>query len=824
MITAERQGDVCEVCLTNRKLKMKESVSLLVAITTLFMLVGSRSSGLQKLVPEPLIPCNVLGARQIRDVFIPEKECQSFSVRDQNTFPGNTVVLDRNFSFTAKTPAINGTYWFDGKRSAWRTFLNVNYAGDFSPPSLLEVEEKIYYLPAGCVPCPLDNLCVERVASGLIFKELDSGRIICRLDGELLRDEMVYPAGFDMVGFMDKERALKLADLKTGKIALVVADGIHWDIGNGFFVTPRLIFNVKNRSKKDISNLNLEPYTRFSIKKDHIEFFVDRTVGFPVKMLSEPQIVKVGFDGKLTDSIELKLPPITKIIDLSGKTAILQTGDQYDSDPKRLWAMNVRTGKENWSIDLEPLGSEVLKSWIVVEESPKLIAQTWTENLKIDIETGKIDRIDHCRPMQTSTKVVMAGGSFYYGQVYVYEKNIGKSSLVKTGLDGISEIIGLPFELGEISLDSDGNEVFIASKDNNSVKTAMVDAISGKTTEGTCIDINENQSVKLEKNILVVDGKRNLSFVDLQSGKTIELSTLNNWYSFSVTQSFLYAVCTDIATSRPILYVLDRQLNLISRTSLPDKANKIITANDSWAVMNNCVADCNGKVSSFGGSLIKLEGDMLYSKIFSPKAGVFKINLSTGEKTLLEGVSVFNLIRVSFDGYNFDGYNAFNSSFTMLQCPFRFTWAEKINGECWAGYEGMNGIACQLRQSPSYSVELSDEGVAKITNTSTESDLTGFALVGTFEGATVSYTTRLGEQQDFPILKPGQSFTFKPGTEKNVCLAIVSNGMRERNVQPSKHIYSGSPISDKEPETLYMTAWTKTDSGFERLELLDFDF
>lgn len=803
---------------------MKKIVSLFIAIVTLFSLSGSRSSGVQKLVPEPLIPCNVLGTQQIRDVFIPEKECQSFSVRDQNTFPGNTVILDRNFSFTAKTPAINGTYWFDGERSAWRTFINVNYAGDFSPPSLLEVDEKKYYLPAGCVPCPLDNLCVERVASGLIFKELDSGRIICRLDGELLRDEMVYPAGFDMVGFMDKERALKLVDLKTGKIALVVADGIHWDIGNGFFVTPRLIFNIKSRSKTDISNLSLEPYTRFSIKKDHIEFFVDRTVGYPVKILPEPRIVKVCFDGKLTDSIKLKLPSITKIIDLSGKIVVLQTGDQYVSNPKRLWAMNVGSGKENWSIDLESMGSEVLKSWIVVEESPKLIVQTWTENLKIDIETGKIDKVDHCRPMQTSTKVVMAGGSFYYGQANVYEKNISKSSLVKTGLDGISEIIGLPFEPGEIMLDSDGNKVFVASKDNNSVKTAMVDAISGKAKEGMCIDINENQGVKLEKNILVVDGKRNLSFVDLQSGKTIELATLNNWYSTSVTQSFLYVVCTDVATSRPILYVLDRQLNLTSRTTLPDKANKIFKANDSWAVMNNCVADCNGKVSLFGGNLIKLEGDMLYSKCVSPKAGVFKINLSTGEKTLLEGAPIFNLVQASFDGYNFDGYNAFDSSFRMLQRPFRFTWAEKINGECWAGYEGMNVIACQLRQSPSYSVELSDDGVAKITNTSADFDLTGFALAGTFEGKTVSGTARLGKQKDFPTLKPGQSFTFKPNTEKNVCLAIVSNGMRERNAQPSKHIYSGSPISDKEPETVYIIAWTKTDSSFERLELRDFDF
>lgn len=773
----------------------------------------------------PLIPCNSIGAETISEIYIPDNMSQKFSMKDDKRFSGNTVILDQELNFVARTPAINGNYWLDGKKSAWQTSLNVNYAGSFPPPSLLEMDGKSWYLPSCCVACPLDNLCVEWASSGLIFKELGAGAKICELLGETLLPQQyeVYPAGSSMVGFIDKNRTFKLVDLKAGKVVESVADGTHWDIGNGYFVTPNLIYRIKDRTSTDISSLELKPYTNFAIKKDHIEFYADKTIGYPAKMLPNPQILEVDFNGKLLKKVELKLPQITKIIDTEGKLALLQTGNEFDSDPRRLWAMDTQSGKEVWSIDLEPLGSEVLKSWIVADNFPKLLAQTWTENLRIDINSGKIEKKVDSRGMQTVTKTVVANKFLFCGQSYVY-KNQFKSVLVKTGTDGRSEVVGLPFEPEIMLLDSDERKIFIVSQGKDSIQTASVDAVTGEVVAGSCFDVDENRSVKLEKNFMAVDSKKKLAIVNLENKKSIEIMKSSDQFSIKASQSHLYVLCADLFTLKPTLFVYDSKLNPVSKTPLPKNTNTILAANDIWVVMNGCISDCNGNLQQFDGGCIKLDGNTLWAGFSQPKSGVYRINLATGEKTLLEGVSTINPIRSSIPGYNFDGFNAYDSDFKITQCPFRFTWAEEIDGEFCGGFEGMYGVAAQLKPSPSYSVEMTDDGAVKITNTSTQFALSGSVASGTFEGKTVSGVTGFGRQMDFPSLEPGQSFTFKANTQQNLCLAIVSNGMSEREVPPNKPMFSGTPISDKEPETIYIAAWMKTSSGFERLKLRDFDF
>ncbi len=626
-----------------------------------------------------------------------------------------------------------------------------------------------------------------------------------------------------MVGFIDKNRRFKLVDLKTGKIVESADDGTQWDFGNGYFVTPNRIYRIKDRTSTDISGFELKPYTNFAIKKDHIEFYVDEAVGYPTKMLPNPQILEVNFNGKLLKKVELKLPQITKIIDTEGKLALLQTGNEFDSDPRRLWAMDTQSGKEVWSIDMEPLGSEVLKSWIVSDSFPKLLAQTWTENLRIDINSGRIEKKVDSRGMQTVTKTVVANEFLYCGQSYIY-KNQFKSVLVKTGTDGRSEAVGLPFEPENMLLDSYKDKIFIVSQGKDSIQTASVNTVTGEVVAGSCFDVDENQSVKLEKNFLAVDSKKKLAIVNLENGKSIEIMKSSDQYSIKASQLHLYVLCTDLFTSRPTLFAYDSQLNPVSKTPLPKSTNIIFAANDSWVVMNGWVSDCNGNLQEFDGACIKLDGYTFWAGFSQPKSGVYRINLATGEKTLLEGVSTINPIRSSIPGYNFDGFNAYDSDFKITQCPFRFTWAEEIVGGFWGGFEGMYGVAAQLKPSPSYSVEMSDDGNVKITNTSTQFALSGSVASGTFEGKTVSGLTGFGRQMDFQSLEPGQSFTFKANTERNLCLAIVSNGMSERDVPPNKPMFAGTPISDREPETIHIAAWMKTSTGFERLKLRDFDF
>lgn len=466
---------------------------LIVTLVLSFLVVsagfGKKTDSLDQL--SPLIKTNPLKTSFNHYMFVKNGDCDTFSTRHRpNSFPLNTRIIDTDFNMLKQTPYLHGLYFFDGQSLAERIYFQT-FSAPSSPPSILTVKGQHYYIPGGWDTFPLENICSYRFGNKIEFCRLDTGETFATFDFTVTKHPPYLLEGGKLAVMFDKS-SINLLDLENQKVLHQTKSIQNWDAGNGVFVTPSAILNYRTGESFDLSNLGLDiSLTQILIKNDFIEFHVDTDRNS--KMSDNPRIVRVGFNGRTIETIQMSFMPKGqdfRIIQSKDDIVLVNSWQSqfsaeaevavYDRSSKKLLWENT-FGNDSVVFD------EVL---ITNDKEPKVIFHVCNQMVKLDLRTGIIEKSIYSVYQQVNdSRLAFVKGNLVYAMQENTNCVFDKYSIEKMDSQGNKAPVEIPFQVYEALIDSFEDKDYLVSRKMMAdmsaliVDTAIIDPKTGVATK-----------------------------------------------------------------------------------------------------------------------------------------------------------------------------------------------------------------------------------------------------------------------------------------------------------------------------------------------------
>lgn len=810
------------------------AIAIALALSTFCFGVGAKTDSQEQL--SPLIQANPIKTDFSNNVYFKQDIADTFSTwRSDNVYFRNCNIIDSNFNIIRHTPNLNGQYFFDGKSYAQQIYFPTNSAPNI-PSSLLTINDRQYYVPEGWYVFPLENLCATRIRNGIEFFRIDTGESV---------SSFAFKSSVSYFYIIDKGKFAQIFDnttmhfvnIDSGEVLIESKIGPNWDAGNGVFVTPSYIFNYQTNKSYDISDFGLEMRTEFRIKKDYIEFYVDMdTSRYPSKILDNPRILRIGYDGVQKDLVSMSFMPkdsVYSILNSTGEIAIVSISMQNGFNIKALAVWKTYTGQMLWQKTFSQW-SEVYDVTLITEDKPKAIFIQGDTILKIDVLTGTIEKKANFKEHFAVTELAFENNFFWFAQ---YDENFSETSPVVFKMDaaGSKTPIKIPIKLANPQLGFCNGKIYIVSRNRIDemsalhVETLTIDPLTGNATKGLSFLAEgvDSRAVKLEGKFLFVFGAIRQTVYDLSTGKMVVLddarSTACTNMSSKVAGDKVY-VLTVFSDKKNILTVFDNNLVQLSKNRGLGDATEILDANDKYMALGKTnylgmvVSDCNGNWQKSSSTFALLENDnVVYRRATDGK--YCRMNIETRKTELLgERVPPSSPITNFYGGTFFNGSNTFDRDLNWLQYRMDITQIFPTANKTYARQLNYFGTVVELKPAPCYTLKRENASTFTITNSRKDGladDLSGYAVAFVDEGGVIEKPIKLEYPKYFENLKPGQSVTVKfdlgnLNDNTSVYLAVFSNGFYDKkntNPEPLKYAYVGTHLSDEKPLLVYIGGW-----------------
>lgn len=814
-------------------------VSFVLAFVVLSAGVGAKTDSQIQL--SPLIKTNPLKTSFYYYLLVKDGDCDSFSTQKRsNSFPLNTRIIDTDFNILRQTPYLHGAYYFDGTNYAERIYFPT-FSAPSNPSSLLTINSQHFYIPGGWDTYPLENICSYRSGKKIEFCRLDTGETFATFDFAETKYPPYLLENGKLAVMFDKSN-IKLLDLENQKVLTQTKFIQNWDAGNGVFVTPSAIFNYHTGETFDISENGFDVLrTSIKIKKDYIEFYID--VDRNDKMSDNPRIVRVGFDGRLIETIQILFLPKGqnfRILQSKGDIVLfILRKIQYRAEAS-VAAYNITTGQLLWEQAFGNYYDIYDEVFISNDKEPKVTLNVCNQLIKLDLNTGKIDKTIVWSYQQVyETKLAFVNNNLVYAMQETINCVFGKFSIEKMDILGNKAPVEIPFQTYETLLDSYEDKVYLASRKMMAdmsalvVDTAVADPKTGVATKSVSFVAEgvDAKAVKLDGKFLFVFGAIRQTVWDLSTGKKAILDDAKSSpcgsMSSKVAGDKIY-VLANFADKKNVLTVFDTNLVQISKTWGFGDAASILFANDKYVVFGKSspegmvVSDCNGNWWDSSSSCVLLDGDYAVIRRSVNPNDYCRLNLETRQVEVLGSKNVWSYpITTSLGNTFFSDKNTYDRDLNWLQYDMHISKIFSATDRIFAQPSFFFGSVVELKPAPCYTLKRDNTNTFTITNSRSDGladSLSGYAIAFTAQGASIDEPVKLSQAINFENLKSGQSASLKYdfGTideNSSVYLAVFSNGFYDKkntNPEKNKYAYVGTYLSDEKPLLVYIGGWIAT--------------
>ena len=814
----------------------KLSLTLVLAFILLSAGVGARTDSQDQL--SPLIKTNPLKTSFHYSLLVKDGDCDSYSAsKRSNSFPLNCRVIDINFNSLWQTPYLNGAYYFDGANYAERIYFPT-FSAPSNPSSLLTVNRQHFYIPGGWDTYPLENICSYRSGKKVEFCRLDTGETFATFDFAETKYPPCLLENGKLAVMFDKSN-IKLLDLENQKVLHQTKFIQNWDAGNGVFVTPSEIFNYKTGETFDISENGFDIYrTSIKIKKDFIEFYVD--VDRNYKMFDNPRIVRVSFDGRVIETIQMSFTPKGqnfRILQSKGDTVLLNLWKTQYNTEYSIVAYSISTGQLLWEKSFGKYYDIYDEVYVSGDKEPKVILKVCNELFKIDMSTGNVENnINWMYQQVDESRLAFAHENLVYSIQETNNCEFGKYSIEKMDILGNKATVETPFKTYDPLIDSFDDTIYLVSRNKMAdmsalaVDTAIIDPKTGIATKSVSfvaegVDV---KAIELDGKFLFVFGAIKQIVWDISTGKKTVLDDTKSSpcgsMSSKVAGDKIY-VLTNFADKKNVLTVFDTNLVQISKTWRVGKAARILFANDKYVIFGKSssggmvVSDCNGNWWESNSSCVLLDGDYAVIRRSSSPNDYCRLNLETRQVEVLGQKNVWSYPITTSLGNTFFGVrNTYDRDLNWLQYDMNISRIFPPIDKIYAQPSYFFGSIVELKPAPCYTLKRKNTNTFTLTNSRNDGladNLSGYAYALTTPDNTINRPIKFRNKQSFENLKPGQTATFEfdlgsISSTSPVHLAVFSNGFYDKkntNPEVNKYAYVGTYLSDENPMLIYIGSW-----------------
>ncbi|MBP7732503.1 MAG: hypothetical protein KA140_01900 [Caldisericia bacterium] len=757
-------------------------ITLVLGLVMLSSSVGIRTDSSVQL--SPLIKTNPLKTSFNHYILVKDGDCDTFStLKRPNSFPLNSRIIDTDFNILKQTPYLDGLYFFDGQNFAER-FYFPTFSAPSSPSSLLTVDGQHYYIPGGWDTYPLENICSYRSGKKVEFCRLDTGEMFATFDFAETKNPPYLLENGKLAVMFDKTN-IKLLDLTNQKVLYQTKSIQNWDAGNGVFATSSAIFNYRTGESFDLSNLGLDIiFTHILIKKDYVEFYVD--VDRNSKMSDNPRIVRVGFDGRIIETIQmsfLQKGQDFRILQSKGDIVLVNLWKLQYGTEASISAYSLSTGQMLWEQAFGNNLDTYDEVFISNEKEPKVILHVCHQLVKLDLNSGNIEKsINWIYQQVYDPRLAFIKGDLVYAMQESTNCVFDKYSIEKMDSQGNKAPVEIPFQVHEALIDSFEDKVYLVSRKMMAdmsaliVDTAIIDPKTGVATKSISFVAEgvDAKAVTLDGKFLFVFGAIKQTVYDLSTGKKAVLDDTKSSPCGSISSKVagdkIY-VLANFADKKDVLTVFDTNLVQLSKTWGLGDAAKILFANDKYVIFGKSspegmvVSDCNGNWWDSSSSCVMLDGDFAVIKKNGTANDFFRLNLETRQVEVLGQKNVWSYpITTSLGNTFFGGRNTYDRDLNWLQTDMYISRIFPSTDKIYAQPSYFFGSVVELKPAPCYTLKRVSNNSFTIQNSRGDEladSLYGCAYAFTTPNNTIDRPTKLEGVQRFENLKPEQSATLK---------------------------------------------------------------